>query len=196
MVHTPGRTPESVSFLIEEQSQPTAIFTGGRLMLGGAACVDLLGSKIAPFLAGCLHNTIHGKLLKLPDDLLVYPTHGGGSFCSAAAHRGGEIPTIIARERLTNPFAAEAEETSFCSTRSPAWAHTSATMSTWPTSTVGARISWAVSPGWLPLVPLSVRSHLDNEAILIDSRPKRSFNDEHLPGCLMATPWLPGSAGW
>jgi len=106
IIHTPGHTPESVSFLIEEQGQPTAIFTGGALMLGGAARVDLLGSKIAPFLARWLHNTIHEKLLKLPDDVLVYPTHGGGSFCSAAAHGGGEIPTTIARERLTNPLCS------------------------------------------------------------------------------------------
>ena len=102
MVHTLSHTPESVYFLIDEQSQPTAIFTGGALMLGGAAPVDLLGSKIAPFLARWLHNSIHEKLLKLPDDVLAYPTHGGGSFCSAVAHSGGAIPTTIAHERLTH----------------------------------------------------------------------------------------------
>ena len=81
-------------------------------MLGGAARVDLLGVKIAPFLARWLHNTIHEKLLKLPGEVQVYPTHGGGSFCSASAATGS-VPTTIAQERLTNPFAAEAEETSF-----------------------------------------------------------------------------------
>jgi hydroxyacylglutathione hydrolase len=80
IIHTPGHTPESVSFMVEEQGQPRAIFTGGALMLGGAARVDLLGTKIPPFLARWLHNTIHEKLLKLPDDVLVYPAHGGGSF--------------------------------------------------------------------------------------------------------------------
>jgi len=77
--------------MIEEQGQFRVIFTGGTLMQGGAARVDLLGSKIAPFLARWLHNTIHEKLLKLPDDVLVYPTHGGGSFCSVATAGGGEI---------------------------------------------------------------------------------------------------------
>ena len=91
IIHTPGHTPESVSFIIEEQGQPRAIFTGGALMLGGAARVDLLGLKIAPFLARWLHNTIHEKLLNLPDDVLVYPTHGGDSFCSVATAGGGEI---------------------------------------------------------------------------------------------------------
>ena len=65
-MHTPGHTPESISYLMEENGRPTAIFTGGALMPGGAARVDLLGSRIAPFLARWLHNTIHEKLLKLP----------------------------------------------------------------------------------------------------------------------------------
>ena len=77
--------------MIEEQGQPRVIFTGGTLMQGGAGRVDLLGSKITPFLARWLHNTIHEKLLKLPDDVLVYPTRGGGSFCSVATAGGGEI---------------------------------------------------------------------------------------------------------
>jgi len=182
IVHTPGHTPESVSFLIEEQGQPTTIFTGGALMLGGAARVDLLGSKIAPFLARWLHNTIHEKLLKLPDDVKVYPIHGGGSFCSATAHSGGEIPTTIARERLANPFAAEAEETSFVK-----YALTG--LGSYPSyykymadiNRRGPDILGGV-PRLSSLTALSVRNHLDNEAVLIDARPERSFNDGHIPG--------------
>ena len=63
ILHTPGHTPEHISFLVEEQGEPTAIFTGGALIMGGAARVDLLGSRVAPFLARWLHQTIHGKLL-------------------------------------------------------------------------------------------------------------------------------------
>ena len=82
-------------------------------MLGGAARVDLLESKIAPFLARWLHNTIHEKLLTLPDDVLVYPTHGGGSFCSFATAGGGEIPTTIAMEHRTNLFAKKLKSPAF-----------------------------------------------------------------------------------
>ena len=111
-LHTPDHTPESISFIVEEQGEPTVIFTRGGLMLGGAARVDLLGAKVAPFLACWLHNTIREKLLKLPDDVQVYPTHGGRSFCSVALGGGG-VPTTISHQRLTNPFAAEAEENGF-----------------------------------------------------------------------------------
>ena len=118
-------------------------------MLGGAARVDLLESKIAPFLARWLHNTIHEKLLTLPDDVLVYPTHGGGSFCSFATAGGGEIPTTIAMEHRTNLFTIEAEESSFLSFPSLAWVLTPATTSTWPTSTAGGQISRAACPDFL-----------------------------------------------
>ena len=112
VLHTPDHTPESISFIVEEQGAPTVIFTGGALMLGGAARVDLLCANVAPFLARWLHNIIHGKSLKLPNDVQVYPIHGGESFCSVAPGGGG-VPNTIAHERLTNPFAAEAEETNF-----------------------------------------------------------------------------------
>ena len=62
--------------------------------MGGAARVDLLGSRVAPFLARWLHQTIHGKLLKLPDSVRVYPTHGGGSFCSVASGSDKTFTTI------------------------------------------------------------------------------------------------------
>ncbi len=195
IVHTPGHTPESVSFMVEEQGQPRAIFTGGALMLRGAARVDLLGSKIAPFLARWLHNTIHEKLLKLPDDVEVYPTHGGGSFCSAAASGSGEIPTTIARERLTNPFAAEAEETSFVK-----YALTG--LGSYPSyykymadiNRRGPDILGGV-PRLSSLTALSVRNHLENEAVLIDARPEKLFNNGHVPGSF-AVPHGNAMATW
>ena len=155
------------------------VFTGGALLLGGAARVDLLGSKVAPFLARWLHNTIHEKLLKLPDEVEVYPTHGGGSFCSAASG-GGEIPSTIAHERLTNPFAAEAEETSFVK-----FALTG--LGSYPSyykymadiHRRGPDILGGV-PRLASLTALSVRNHLDNDAILIDARPERDFNLVHV----------------
>ena len=182
VLHTPGHTPESISFMVEEQGRPTAIFTGGALMMGGAARVDLLGVKIAPFLARWLHNTIHEKLLKLPDNVQVYPTHGGGSFCSTAAAGSGGVPTTIAQERLTNPFAAEAEETSFVR-----YALTG--LGSYPSyykymadiNRRGPDILGGV-PRLSSLTALSVRNHLDNEAVLIDARPERSFNTAHVPG--------------
>ena len=195
ILHTPGHTPDSISFLVEEQGRPTAIFTGGALMLGGAARVDLLGSKIAPFLARWLHNTIHEKLLKLPDDVQVYPTHGGGSFCSASATDGSGVPTTIAHERMTNPFAAEAEESSFVK-----FALTG--LGSYPSyykymadiNRRGPDILGGV-PRLASLTALSVRNHLDNEGVLVDARPVHDFNIGHVPGSF-AVPHGNSMATW
>ena len=132
-------------------------------------------------MARWLHNTIHEKLLKLPDDVQVYPTHGGGSFCSISEVGGGGVPSTIAQERLTNPFAAEAEESSFVK-----FALTG--LGSYPRyyrymadiNRRGPDILGGV-PRLASLTALSVRNHLDNEAVLIDARPERSFNQEHVP---------------
>ena len=183
VLHTPGHTPEHISYLVEEQGEPTAIFTGGALIMGGAARVDLLGSRVAPFLARWLHQTIHGKLLKLPDSVRVYPTHGGGSFCSAAAPQGGDNTfTTIGEEREHNPFAAHTEESGFVQ-----FALTG--LGSYPsyykymadTNRRGPDVLGGV-PQPASLTPLSVRNQMGENAFLVDARQERFFNEQHVPG--------------
>ena len=99
--------------MTEEDGQPTAVFTGGALMLSGGASVELLGDRVARFLARWLHNTIHQKLFKMPDDFKAYPAHSGGSSCSAGAAYSQTLPSTIAQERSSNPFSAHTEEQDF-----------------------------------------------------------------------------------
>ena len=195
VVHTPGHTPEHISFLIEEQGEPTAIFTGGALMMGGAARVDLLGARVAPFLARWLHQTIHGKLLKLPDSVRVYATHSGGSFCSAAAPAGDKTSTTIGEEREHNPFAAEAEESSFVK-----FALTG--LGSYPSyykymadiNRRGPDVLGGV-PKPASLTPLSVRNQLAENASLVDARQQGLFNEQHVPGSF-AVPFGDTFATW
>jgi len=102
---TPGHTPEHISFTVTppKQSVPEAVFTGGALMVGGAARTDLLGLEWTTDLARQLYSSLHGKLLKLPGDVRVYPTHGAGSFCAAPV--SAERTTSIGRELATNYLA-------------------------------------------------------------------------------------------
>ncbi len=195
VVHTPGHTPESISFLIEEQGEPTAIFTGGALMMGGAARVDLLGARVAPFLARWLHQTIHGKLLKLPDSVRVYPTHGGGSFCSAAAPAGDKTSTTIGEEREHNPFAAEVEESSFVKFALtglgsyPSYYKRMADINRRGPDVLGG------VPQPASLTPLSVRNQLGENALLVDGRQQLLFNEQHVPGSF-AVPFGNTFATW
>ena len=195
VLHTPGHTPEHISFLVEERGEPTAIFTGGALIIGGAARVDLLGSRVAPFLARWLHQTIHGKLLKLPDTVTVYPTHGGGSFCSAASPGSGQSHTTIGEERQHNPFAAQTEESYFVK-----FALTG--LGSYPSyykymadiNRRGPDVLGGV-PQPASLTPLSVRNQLSENASLVDARQQRLFNELHVPGSF-AVPFGDNFATW
>ena len=195
VVHTPGHTPEHISFLVEEQGEPTAIFTGGALMMGGAARVDLLGARVAPFLARWLHQTIHGKLLKLPNDVKVYPTHGGGSFCSAAAPASDLDYTTIGEEREHNPFAAEVEESSFVKFALtglgsyPSYYRYMADINRRGHDVLGG------VPQPASLTPLSARNQLSDNASLVDARQFNEFNEQHITGSF-AVPFGDTFASW
>lgn len=107
VVATPGHTPEHVSFLAEDTTRsadPPVLFSGGSLLVGAVSRTDLLGHEHATGLARELHRTLHQHILPLGDDVVVYPTHGAGSFCTVAGGEG--TTTTIGRERITNPLLA------------------------------------------------------------------------------------------
>ncbi len=85
VLHTPGHTLESTSYLlIDENGKETALFSGDTLFLGDVGRPDL-AQKAANLtqeeLAGLLYDSLYQKILPLPNDLVVYPAHGAGSAC-------------------------------------------------------------------------------------------------------------------
>jgi glyoxylase-like metal-dependent hydrolase (beta-lactamase superfamily II)/rhodanese-related sulfurtransferase len=86
-METPGHTPEGLTILAFDQSKdsehPYAAFTGDTLFIGDVGRPDLLASigVTAEQLAEMLYDSLHHKLMKLPDATLVYPAHGAGSMC-------------------------------------------------------------------------------------------------------------------
>ena len=89
-LETPGHSPESISLVIYDRDLsdrvPYAVLTGDTMFIGDVGRPDLrvaLGWT-AETLAGMLYDSLHEKLLKLPDDTLVYPAHGAGSLCGKA----------------------------------------------------------------------------------------------------------------
>src|SRR6266540_3764256 len=80
---TPGHTPEHLAFLLTDGARPLALFSGGSLLVGAVARTDLISPDRTQQLARALWRSLHQRVLTLPDDLGVYPTHGAGSFCSA-----------------------------------------------------------------------------------------------------------------
>lgn len=100
---TPGHTPEHVSYLLRSpQGTERALFSGGALMVGGAARTDLLGPEQARPLARGLYRSLGEKVSKLAASTWVLPTHQGGSFCGAV--RGDRHTSTMREERATNPL--------------------------------------------------------------------------------------------
>lgn len=102
-LETPGHTPESVCLVIadeEKSSAPWAVLTGDTLFLGDVGRPDLSKKYTPPQLAGMLYDSLHGKVLKLADEVLVYPAHGAGSLCGR--NMRAERVSTIGTERLTN----------------------------------------------------------------------------------------------
>jgi glyoxylase-like metal-dependent hydrolase (beta-lactamase superfamily II)/rhodanese-related sulfurtransferase len=87
ILETPGHTPESICILVYDLAgrldKPHAVLTGDTLFIGDVGRPDLMASMgiTEAELAGMLYDSIHEKLLRLPDETLVYPAHGAGSMC-------------------------------------------------------------------------------------------------------------------
>ena len=86
VIHTPGHTLESTTYLlIDESGKEKCLFTGDTLFIGDVGRPDLAQHVIADLtedkLAGMLYDSLRNKIMPLSDDLIVYPNHGAGSAC-------------------------------------------------------------------------------------------------------------------
>jgi hydroxyacylglutathione hydrolase len=179
---TPGHTPEHLSFLLTRggPAEPRALFSGGALMVGGAARTDLLGHEHEVPLARQLYHTLHHKLLALPDDVDVFPTHGAGSFCAAPA--SSRRTTTIGRERRTNHLALAENEDEFIQRALhglpsyPVYYHEMA-----PINRRGPKVLGGL-PVLEPLSPEEVNQRLEQGAAVLDVRRPQAFAQGHIPG--------------
>lgn len=182
-IGTPGHTPEHLAYLLLDGSRPVALFSGGALIVGGVARTDLIGPEQTDTLARQLYRALHERILALPDDLPVYPTHGAGSFCSAPG--GGERTTTIGRERRTNPLLAAPDEDTFVR-------RLTAGLGTYPTYFLrlrevnrrGPHVYGTNPPQLAPLAHVEVQRRLADGAELVDARPIAAFAAGHIPGAL------------
>ncbi len=192
-VATPGHTPEHIAYLLRDGERPLALFSGGSLLVGAVARTDLTAPDRTEALARSLWRSIHERLLNLPDDLPVFPTHGAGSFCSVAP--GGERVTTIGRERTSNPLLAAPDENAFVT-------RLLAGFGTFPpyflelreVNRRGPRVYRGV-PDLEPLDVGRVQALVADGALVVDVRPVKAFSAGHVPGSL-SIPLRPQFASW
>jgi hydroxyacylglutathione hydrolase len=194
-VATPGHTPEHLGYLLQDGSEPLALFSGGTLLAGGVARTDLLSPDQTEPLARAAYRSIQQLLSTLPDELPVYPTHGGGSFCSATP--GTERTTTIGRERTSNPLlAGDADEDTFVT-------RLLAGLGSYPPyflalraiNRAGAAVLGSTPPPLRPLTVDQVEAAARNGAQLVDVRSFAAFAAGHVPGALSNT-WRAQFATW
>jgi len=102
-LQTPGHTLESICILLTDLGQPQRppnVFTGDTLFIGDVGRPDLSATHTPQELAAILYQSIHEKLLTLPDDTEIFPAHGAGSLCGR--QMSSDSSSTIGKQRQTN----------------------------------------------------------------------------------------------
>lgn len=179
-LHTPGHTPDHKSYVLSEGGRERALFSGGAVMIGAIARTDLFGPHLAVHLALEALSTLQGRLRNLPDELRVFPTHGGGSFCGAGGRSGHE--TTLGHERRTNPFFQTTEVMPFLARllnqpRYPSYYSDMAAINWGGPPLIGRTL-----PALAQLGADEVARLMDGGAAVIDVRSGREYDRGHIPG--------------
>ncbi len=189
-LETPGHTPESVSIVVYDLSvdrkRPKAVLTGDTLFIGDVGRPDLMvaaGMK-AEDLAGMLYDSLHQKLLRLPDETLVYPAHGAGSACGK--NLSSDTVSTIGAQRKLNHALRPMTRPEFVKLvtadqpEAPAYFSYDAGLNRSERPTLEAVLGAVLKPLALDEVLSLARSG----AQVLDTRDADSFAAEHLAGSI------------
>jgi glyoxylase-like metal-dependent hydrolase (beta-lactamase superfamily II)/rhodanese-related sulfurtransferase len=103
VLHTPGHTPESSTYLLfDENGKEHCIFSGDTLFIGDVGRPDLAvkSDLTKEDLASLLFDSLHNKIMPLPDSTIVYPAHGAGSACGK--NMSSETFDTLGNQKKTN----------------------------------------------------------------------------------------------
>jgi hydroxyacylglutathione hydrolase len=184
--HTPGHTPEHLSYEIAEKDRrdtPWGVFTGDSLFVGSAGRPDLLGDEETEKLVEQLFHTLRDYFLKLEDGVVIYPCHGAGSACGADI--GDRPMSTIGYERRFNTFLQHDDFQAFkkfVQEGAPPEPHHYKRLK--KTNSEGPPVLGS-PPAIPPLPPKEFHAELkQGRAQLVDTRQMLAFGGGHIPGAL------------
>jgi glyoxylase-like metal-dependent hydrolase (beta-lactamase superfamily II)/rhodanese-related sulfurtransferase len=190
VLQTPGHSPESISILVfdpeHSDGRPYAVLTGDTLFIGDVGRPDLRASLgwSADRLGSMLYDSLHDKLLPLPDDTLIYPAHGAGSLCGKNLS-SDTVSTMgvqrqynyalqpMSRERFVEIVTADQPDT-------PAYFTYDAVLNSRERPTLDD----ALARGLQPLSLTALLELVEDGAQLLDTRDQADFEGAHVRGAL------------
>lgn len=190
VLETPGHSPESISVVVydlkQDSHKPHAVLTGDTLFIGDVGRPDLRAAMgySAAELAGLLYDSLHGKLMGLPDDTLVYPAHGAGSLCGK--NLGAETVSTIGVQRQYNYALQPMSKQDFLEIvtaeqpEAPAYFTYDAVLNTKERATLEETLDRVLKPVPLP----KVLNGMASGAQVLDVRDPGDFAAGHLLGSI------------
>jgi len=186
-IETPGHTPEGICVLVtdtENPAEPQKLLTGDTLFIGDVGRPDLAGGKgyTPQMMAEMMYESLHGKLLKLPDEVEVYPAHGAGSMCGKNMSK--ETSSTIGEQRKFNYALKPMSKDEFVTMmtadlpEAPLYFPKDAEI-----NRSGARELAELQPP-AALTPQQVLEMRDQGHVLLDVRSAADFGSAHVPGSI------------
>ncbi len=185
VLETPGHTSESICLVITDEGkspEPWAVLTGDTLFLGDVGRPDLSNRYTPAQLAGMLYDSLHNKVLRLNDRVLVYPAHGAGSLCGR--NMRAERVSSIGTERMTNCALQIKSREEFVQ-------HLTSNLPPRPEyflqdADINRTGASALSdlPQLRPIEAIELKKLMDEGAIALDVRPGEQFAAAHVPGAI------------
>jgi hydroxyacylglutathione hydrolase len=180
-ISTPGHTPEHLSYVLFDAGRPLALFTGGALIVGSIARTDLISPDQTQPLTRTAYRSARMLLDGYPEDLAVYPTHGGGSFCSVSV--SSERTTFIGTERRTNVVSGSEEEGFVDAFLRSLGTYPPYFLRSRTINQNGAPLG-AHRRTLTPLTVDDVARSVAEDGLVIDVRPFEAFARGHIPGSI------------
>jgi rhodanese-related sulfurtransferase/glyoxylase-like metal-dependent hydrolase (beta-lactamase superfamily II) len=190
-VHTPGHRPEHTSFAVRDapSGRVWAVLTGDSLFIGDVARPDL---AIEPREGAAeIYHSLHERLLRLDDDVAVFPGHLGGSLCGSSAIENAAASTIGAERHHNQALAYESEE-SFVEASLASIGERPPNVEHIVALNKGPLIEELGAPA--PLSPRAVEVAIAEGAILVDARTNEQFDEAHIQGAISASAYDTGFA--
>ena len=182
-IETPGHTPESISVVILDGAKIYGVLTGDTLFIGDVGRPDLLGSRMpATELAGMLYDSLHKKLLALPDETKVFPAHGAGSMCGRNISK--ETSSTIGEQRCFNYALKPMPRDAFVKMMTTDLPEPPSYFSRDAQINLEGPALIDELPEPIGFPPEAVQKMQRGGHLVVDTRPASQFGNGHIPGSL------------